>query len=94
MEIVGITVEKNGQEVEQFFLKCIDHNYVYSKRPPLTHGCRDCWTAYYVGEWVSAGAKREDVDGLEQVIRHAAESASKGQFDFKPDYRFKIEHED
>jgi hypothetical protein len=95
MEFIGITRLVEGKEVNQFVATCPDHNYYYKGKPPITHGCRECWTAFYVSEWARAGAKKEHVDQLEDAIHHAAELASKGEFDFVPKLEdFKITHED
>jgi hypothetical protein len=93
MEFIGITRLKEGKEVNEFVATCPDHNYYYKGKPPITHGCRECWAAYYISEWALAGSKKEDVDKLEMVIRHAAESDDRGEFSFTPDYDFKVEHE-
>jgi hypothetical protein len=93
MDIVGVTRTKDGKEVEEFVIGHSEHSYWYKGKPPLTHGCRECWTAYFVAQFAQSNGEA-DVDQLEAGIRHAAELAEKGQFDFKPDYSVKIEHED
>lgn len=93
MEFIGITRLVNGKEEDQFVATCPDHQYYYKGQPPLTHGCRECWAAYYISEWAIAGAKKEHIDKLEEVIQHAAEADSKGKFDFKPEFKFEIEKE-
>lgn len=85
MEFIGVTRIVDGKEEDQFVAGCTEHGYYYKGKPPLTHGCRECWTAYFVSEWARGGARRESVDQLEEAIRHAAELADKGQFDFKPE---------
>ena len=95
MEIVGVTRLKDGQEVNEFVVGCPDHNFWFKGQPPLTHGCRECWAAYFYAQWAIAGAKKEDIDQLEEAIRHAGEMADKGEFDFNPKLEdFKITHED
>lgn len=95
MEFVGITKLVDNKEVDEFVAGCSEHNYWYKGRPPLTSGCRECWAAYFVSEWARGGAKQEHVDQLESALRHAAELADKGDFDFKPKLEdFKVEHED
>lgn len=84
---------KNGKEENVFVVGCETHNFWYKGMPPLTHGCAECWHSYFFGRWAETGAKQEQVDQLESVIRHAAELAEKGEFDFKPDYEMKIENE-
>jgi len=85
LEFVGITRLKNGEEVNEFVATCPTHNYYYKGKPPLTSGCRECWTAFFVSQWAQNGCKKEDVDRLESAIRHSAEQDDKGQFDFKPE---------
>lgn len=85
MEIVGVTRVRGGKEVDEFVVGCPDHGYWYKGRPPLTAGCRECWHAYYFAQAALAGGDfNQNIDQLESAIRHAAELASKGQFDFKP----------
>ena len=93
MEFIGITRLVDGKEVDEFVACCPEHNYYYKGKPPLTHGCRECWTAFYLSEWAIAGAKKEDVDKLESALCHVAEQADKGKFDFKPEFNIEIEHE-
>lgn len=94
MEITGVTRLVNGKEVEEFVVSCPEHQYFYKGKPPITHGCRECWHAYFFAQWAVAGAKLEDVDQLESAIRHAAELEDKGEFDFKPKLEdFKITYE-
>ena len=93
MDIVGVTRLKNGKEVDEFVVGHEAHNYWYSGRPPMTHGCKDCWTAYYYAQYAQSGAKSEMVDGLESAIMHAKETIEKGEWDFTPQYDFKVEHE-
>lgn len=96
MEIVGVTRLKNGQEVDEFVVGCPEHNYWYKGKPPLTTGCRECWTAYYFANTAIAGGDMKDhVEQLESAIRHTAELVEAGKFDFEPKLEdFKIEHED
>ena len=94
MELTGITRIKNGKEVDEFVAYCPDHNYYYNGRPPLTTGCRECWTVYYFCQWaMSDGDKKTNLDQLESAIRHTAESIDKGEWDFKPKFDVKIEKE-
>lgn len=94
MEIVGVTRLKDGKEVDEFVVGCPDHGYWFKGEPPLTHGCRECWHAYYYAQWAIGGAKPEHIDQLEEAVRHASELADKGEFDFKPRLEdFKIERE-
>jgi hypothetical protein len=94
MDIVGVTRLKDGQEVDEFVIGCSEHNYWYKGLPPLTHACPECWRAFFHAQWALAGAKPEHVDQLESAIRHVAESADRGEFDFKPKLEdFKIEYE-
>jgi hypothetical protein len=94
VEITGITRLRDGKEVDEFVVSCPEHNYYYSGRPPLTTGCRECWTVFYWSQWAIAGAKPEHLDQLESAIRHAAELEDKGGFDFTPKLEdFKITHE-
>lgn len=93
MEFIGVTRLVNGKEEDQFVATCPLHNYFYKGKPPITHGCRECWAAFFISEWAIGGAKKEDIDKLECVIRHTAESVDKGEFDFKPEFDLKIEKE-
>ena len=94
MDITGITRLQDGKEVDQFVVGHSDHNYWYTGRPPLTHGCKECWAAYFFGDWVQAGAKPEKIDALESAIMHAKEKIEKGEWDFEPQFEMKIEHEE
>jgi hypothetical protein len=95
LEITGVTRLIDGKEVDQFVLSCPEHQYYYKGRPPLTAGCRECWTTFYVSQWAIAGGKPEHVDQLESAIKHTAEAIEAGTFDFKPKLEdFKITHED
>lgn len=94
MDFIGITrLNKEGQKVNEFVATCPDHGYYYKGMPPMTSGCRECWTAYFVSEWAINGAHKEHIDELEAVIRHAAESSAKGEFEFHPEFEMKIEKE-
>lgn len=93
MEIIGITRERDGKQVEEFVVGHPEHSYWYKGQPPLTHGCRECWTAYYFAEFARNGSQPNDVEALEAAIRHAAEAIDAGNWDFKPEYDFTIEHE-
>lgn len=94
MEVVGVTRLKDGKETNEFVVGCPEHNYWYKGRPPLTHGCRECWQAFFYAQWALAGAKSEHIDQIEEAVKHAAELADQGQFDFKPKLEdFKVEHE-
>lgn len=92
MEITGITRLVDGKEQEQFVVGCAEHGYWYKRRPPLV-SCRECWTAYFVGQWAEGGSKPEHLEQLESAIRHTAEAIDKGTWDFKPSFEMKIEHE-
>lgn len=92
MEIVGITrLDSNGNPHDEFVVGCETHGYWYKGVPPLTHGCRECWHAYFYAQWAQAGAHPEHLDQLEEAIRHAAELEDKGQWDFKPKFDIKID---
>lgn len=94
MDIVGVTrLDANGNSKDEFVIGCETHGYWYKGSPPLTHGCRSCWESYFVGQWAQAGAKPEHIDQLEEAIRHAAELADKGLWDFKPEFNVKIDKE-
>jgi len=94
MDMIGRTVLRNGKEIEEFVIGHSEHNYFYSGRPPLTHGCRECWEAYFTAQWALNGSKKEDIDQLESAIMHAKEKIESGNWDFKPEFDLKIEHED
>lgn len=95
MEVVGITRMKNGKEVDEFVLRCQTHDAYYTGRPPLIHGCAECWEIYLVGQVAqSPKDKRELVDQLESVIKHSAELEDKGLWDFVPDHKVEFGHED
>lgn len=95
MEITGVTRLKDGKEIEEFVVGCPDHNYWFKGMPPITHGCRECWLAYFFAQWAIAGGDKSNIDQLEEAIRHSGELVDKGGFDFKPKLEdFRIEHED
>jgi hypothetical protein len=95
MEFVGVTRVRDGKEVNEFVVGCPEHNFWYSGRPPLTTGCRECWSAFYLAQWSMAGSHKEHIDQLEEAVHHAGELAAKGQFDFKPKLEdLSIQHED
>lgn len=88
MDIIGTTRVKNGQEVDEFVIKCSTHDFWYKGQPPLIHGCKDCWLCYFMGQLVQSGGDvHMKVDQLEEVIKHAAELAEKGEWDFVPDFK-------
>ena len=92
MNITGVTrIDKNGNPVDEFVIGCEEHNFWYKGIPPLTHGCRSCWEAYFIGQWAQAGGKPEHVDQLESAIRQACELADKGLWDFKPQFNVQID---
>lgn len=93
MDIVGVTRIHDGKEVDEFIVGCSEHNYWYKGRPPITHGCKECWTAFFFAEWARGGGKAEDIDTLSSAIHHAAELADKGEWDFVPDFNVKIDKE-
>lgn len=95
MEIVGITRLKDGKETNEFVVGCPEHQYWFKGLPPLTSGCRECWNAYYFAQVaIKGGNLSESVDQLESALRHAAELAQEGKFDFQPKLEdFKIEYE-
>lgn len=92
MEI--LKVNKEGKET--CYLKCEVHNFFYAGRPPLTTGCTECWMTYYMGQ--RAQMKPEDMaeslDTLESAIVHLVEESEKGTWDFVPDLKVDISHED
>lgn len=83
----------DGKEVEEFVVGCEIHEFWCKGLPPLTHGCRECWSAYYFHQWAQAGANPEHIDQLESAVRHAAELEDKGQWDFKPHFKVDISKE-
>ena len=95
MEFLGATrISANGESEDCFFLRCEEHNWFYTGRPPITTGCRECWHTYYVGELARKGGDfKVEVDKLEGVIRHTAEADDKGEFKFTPEFDFKVENE-
>jgi len=94
VNITGITVVKDGKEVDQFFIYCENHGYYYNGRPPLVSGCRDCWEVYYTGQVAqSPGDKKELTEQLESAVRHAAELEDKGMWDFVPDHKVEFSTE-
>lgn len=93
MEIVGVTRIVDGKEVEEFVVGCEIHSFWCKGLPPLTHGCRECWQAYYFHQWAQAGANPEHIDQLESAIRHAGELADDGKWDFKPNFHVDISKE-
>lgn len=94
MQIVGVTrLDEHGNPKDEFVIGCESHSFWYKGAPPLTHGCRDCWEAYFIGQWCQAGGNKEHVDQLEEAIRHSAELADKGLWDFKPDFHVEIDKE-
>lgn len=94
MEIIGATSIKDGVEQDLFYIKCSKHEFYYKGMPPLTSGCSDCWHTYFYGQAAQSGGDfKGNVDQLESAIRHAAELASKGEFDFKPDYQVEFGEE-
>ena len=97
MEFLGTTfVDAKGVVEDRFVIRCEEHNWFYTGRPPLTTGCRECWLTYYTGQLAQKGGDfKESVAQLESALRHAGEMADKGDFDFQPKLDdFKITHED
>lgn len=93
MEIVGVTRLVDGKETDEFVVGCSEHGYWFKGLPPLTAGCRSCWEAYYFANYARGGAKKEQIDQLEEAIHHAAELDDRGEFDFKPDFKVDITNE-
>jgi hypothetical protein len=95
MEFIGRTVSNpDGTTRDEFVVRCEIHDWYYKGQPPLTHGCRECWLTYYTAQVAqSKGDIKTNVDQLESAIRHTAEMVDKGQWDFKPSFSMKIEHE-
>jgi hypothetical protein len=94
MDIIGVTRTRDGVEVDEFVIKCGTHEFFYKGQPPLTHGCSDCWLCYFFGQLVqSKGDIHMNVDQLEEAIRHAAELAEKGEWDFVPDFNVEFSKE-
>jgi hypothetical protein len=95
MEITGITRLRDGKEVDEFVVGCAEHNFWYRGKPPITHGCRECWHAFFYAQWALAGGGQDKLEQLESAIRHMGEAIDRGEFDFKPKLEdFQITHED
>lgn len=62
--------------------------------PPKSSGCKECWLAYYIYDIASTppSLRKERLDELESVIRHTAEYAAKGKWDFVPDMNPTIDY--
>lgn len=87
MEIIGTTRIKDGIECDEMVVKCSEHEFYYKGRPPLTHGCADCWLVYFFGQIAQSSQDAKlNVDQLEAAIKHAAELVEQGKWDFKPSY--------
>lgn len=84
MEIIG--VNRNGND--EFVVRCEIHDWYFCGQPPITHGCRECWNAYYFAQVaIASGDKYTLVQQLESAVHHSAELADKGEWDFKPDMK-------
>jgi hypothetical protein len=89
----GYTVGKDNELL--LYPKCPVHNWHYKgmSTPPMTHGCKTCWEAYYFG--VHAQTPSDDqgcaLDLLETAINHMVEHEKKGTWDFKPQFDIQIE---
>jgi hypothetical protein len=94
---------------EKVMLVCGKHNYTATRKrvngtvcvPPNTRGCKECWKVYYFSDLALTppNKRQERLDELEEVIHHAVEYETKGQFGkdfdlFEPgDSRFGVEVE-
>jgi len=85
-QIDKILAENDSERVQ---LLCPKHNYVGSKLPPSTHGCKFCWQAYYTFDLASTPPhmRQSRLDELEHVIRSVVGMVETGKFDFVPDSR-------
>lgn len=95
MELIGVSrTLSDGTTQDEFVVRCEIHDWYFKGQPPITHGCRECWHAYYFTQIArSEGDKYTNFAQLESAINHAAESIDKGEWDFKPDYSINISHE-
>jgi hypothetical protein len=95
MEVIGRTVNNtDGTTRDEFVVRCEIHDWYYKGMPPITHGCRECWHAFYFAQIArSEGDKYTNFAQLESAIKKMAEEVDKGTWDFKPDFEMKIEHE-
>lgn len=94
---------------DKVVLVCGKHNYTAARKrthatvaiPPETRGCAKCWEVYYITDLAltDPDKRKERLDELETVIRHAVEFEEKGTFGkdfelFEPeDKRFSVEVE-
>jgi hypothetical protein len=88
MEFLGVTRQSpDGSFKDVFVIRCEIHDWYYKGLPPLTTGCKECWSTYYVGQITQAGGDmKTNIDQLESAVHHAVELEDKGQWDFKPDF--------
>src|ERR1700693_4993871 len=85
-QIDKILSENDSERVQ---LLCPKHNYVGSKLPPTSHGCKFCWEAYYCFDLASTPPhmRQARLDELEHVIRSVVKMVELNKFDFIPDER-------
>jgi hypothetical protein len=85
-DIASILAEKDSERVQ---LVCPKHNYVGSKMPPKSSGCKECWQVYYIFDLASTppSLRKERLDELEHVIHNVVDMVKKNKFDFVPEAR-------
>lgn len=81
-QLQDVLSEREGVRVN---LVCGTHQYVGSKMPPKTQGCKNCWMAYYTYDLASTPPhlRQERLEELETIIHHVAEYEDQGRFDFE-----------
>jgi hypothetical protein len=90
-DIAGILAEKDSERVN---LVCPKHQYVGSKMPPKSSGCKECWQVYYIYDLASTppSLRKARLDELEHVINSVVDMVRKNKFDFVPEERPEINY--
>lgn len=76
---------KDVLDKDKVLLTCAKHFYLGSSTPPDSHGCKNCWEAYY---WYMIATtpphlRQERLAMLESAVMHAVESVERGEFDLE-----------
>jgi len=88
MEVVP---KQNPDGTWSLFAKCKKHDWFYKGKPPITHGCEECWMTYYFMQGAGSANFAESTELLESAINHLIESDARGEWDFEPSFDMNIE---
>ena len=66
--------------------RCEEHKYYFNGRPPLTVGCKDCWSVYWFMNIALTpnDKKQEASEMIVEAMSHLSEEVEAGTWDFEP----------